>query len=994
VIESVLCPILIGRASELALLEEQLRQASSGTGRAVLVTGDAGIGKSRLVAELVGKAAAGGAQILTGACAEGELTASFLPFVEAIGNHLAIPDPARGELGTFRHELARLLPSIAAEAPPVDPSDSAEGRLRLFDAVLALFRHLARRTPVVLVIEDLQWADPSTRELFDYLARMEPPIRLLLVGTCRTEDLTRRHPLRPLIRRWEKTGLVETIALRPLDAVQARAMVRATVGGERFGAPAMEALLGRSEGNPYVVEEMLKAASDAGWDGTAAGHLPKSISDGVLDRVDRLLEGQAEILRAAAVLGHRFRYDVLARMTGAGVEGLGSALAAAVLAQLVEETDAGAGLYHFRHALTRDAIYEDLGPRRRPLHAAAAAALGDLPGTPAIELCRHFLAARDFLSAAPLFLRAAEEAEAAYSHEDAAEIYAKALEHTDGEQAQGELECRLGTSRLRHGEVAEARRRLDAGIRHLEAVGAGRRAAHFRVELAVACWQGSRLDLARGELERARTALEAEGPSEDLAMVHVRLAGLNMVELEGEAAVASATLAAELAAEVGADAPRIWSYGYLGVGLAYLGRLREGLEYLDQSFHEALGKGLFLIAADALYQGVLWRLIDLRPAEAMDRVHVLRSLHAGNWSRREADIAEAMTYWWGFGEPRPALELLEHAIEPYERGAESTWIAWAEINLAAVNSQLGRHAVARTLLEGQGGRAEPHLWTLNAWTVMRVGIDSGDLEYALSAGPAVLAALAIAAPIRRILLDVGVEVLLAAGHLAEALRVAESGLPGLAGGPLVDRVKGRLELAAGDAELAADCFRSAIAGFAERGIRHEEARTRLLLGEALLLGGVAGAAIVEFRTALASAQERGAVHEESLSRKALRASGAVTDPTVDQVKGALEDLADTDRFALSPLLELACLGPGRNRAELLRSLLANLVGELAASSPYAEKEAGRVLDAYYFERRGSHERVAETLHMTMPTYYRRLRGGQVRLVELLREREAAATSPV
>jgi tetratricopeptide (TPR) repeat protein len=946
------------------------------------------------VAELVTKAEAGGAQVLTGACAEGELTASFLPFVEAIGNHLAVPDPAWGELGSFRNELARLLPSIAAEAPPVDPSDPAEGRLRLFDAVLALFRQLARRSPVVLVIEDLQWADPSTRELFDYLARMERPIRLLLAGTCRTEDLTRGHPLRPLIRRWEKMGLVETIALQPLDAAETRAMVRATVGGERFAAPAMEALLARSEGNPYVVEEMLKAASDSGWDGTAPGNLPKTISDGVLDRVDRLLEGQAEILRAAAVLGHRFRYDVLARMTDAGVEELGGALAAAVLAQLVEEIDAEAGLYRFRHALTRDAVYEDLGPRRRPLHAAAALALGVLPGTPAVELCRHFLAARDFASAAPLFLRAAEEAEAAYSYEDAAEIYAKALDHTEGEQAQGEIECRLGTSRLRHGEVTEARRRLDSGIRHLEAAGHGRRAAHFRVELAVACWQGSRLDLARGELERARSVLQPDGASEDLAMVHVRLAGLNMVELEGEAAVASATLAAKMAGEVGADAPRIWSYGYLGVGLAYLGKLPEGLEYLDQSFHEALTKGLFLIAADALYQGVLWRLIDLRPAEAMDRVHVLRSLNAGNWSRREADIAEAMTYWWGFGEPRPALELLEHAIEPYQRGAENTWIAWAEINLAAVNGQLGRHAVARRLLEGQGGREEPHLRALNAWTVMRVGIDGGDLEYALSVGPAVLAALAIAAPIRRILLDVGVEVLVAAGHLGEARRIAETGLPGLGGGPLVDRVRGRIALVAGDAALAARCFRAAVDGFRGRGIRHEEARTRLLLGEALGLAGDDVSAIAEFRTALASAQERGAAHEEALGRRALRDAGIVTDPTVEQVKAALEEIHETDRPLRSPLLELACLGPGGSRADLLRALLRTLVGELAASPQYAGKEAARVLDSYYFERGGSHERVAERLHMTMPTYYRRLRGGHLRLAELLREREEAAASPV
>jgi hypothetical protein len=354
-----------------------------------------------------------------------------------------------------------------------------------------------------------------------------------------------------------------------------------------------------------------------------------------------------------------------------------------------------------------------------------------------------------------------------------------------------------------------------------------------------------------------------------------------------------------------------------------------------------------------------------------------------------------MTYWWGFGEPRPALELLEHAIEPYDRGAENTWIAWAEINLAAVNGQLARHAAARRLLEGQGGRAEPHLWMLNAWTVMRVGSDGGDLEYALSAGPAVLAALAIPAPLRRILLDVGIEVLVSAGHLSEARRVAEIGLPGLGGGPLVDRVKGRIGLAAGDAGLAAESFRAAVDGFAGRGIRHEEARTRLLLGEALRLGGDAEAGIAELRTALASAQQRGAIHEESLGRSALRAAGAVTDPTLEQVKAALEELHDTDRVARSPLLELACLGPGASRSDLLRALLQGLVGGLAGSPAYAEKEAARVLEAYYFERRGSHERVAESLHLTMPTYYRRLRGGHLRLAELLREREAAAAaSPV
>src|SRR5438270_6098152 len=149
--ESVLCPVLVGRGPELALLEERARKAAEGEGRAVLIAGDAGIGKTRLVTELIAHwrggvvapaqalpsttgrgvlpPAAQGGQVLTGVCAEGELALPFLPFVEAIGNHLAVPDPGRGQLGSYRHELARLLPSLA-EAPPVDPSDPATGRLR------------------------------------------------------------------------------------------------------------------------------------------------------------------------------------------------------------------------------------------------------------------------------------------------------------------------------------------------------------------------------------------------------------------------------------------------------------------------------------------------------------------------------------------------------------------------------------------------------------------------------------------------------------------------------------------------------------------------------------------------------------------------------------------------------------------------------------------------------------------------------------------------
>src|SRR5207237_531806 len=205
---------------------------------------------------------------------------------------------------------------------------------------------------------------------------------------------------------------------------------------------------------PDLREELLRAATDSGWRGAEEGLLPRTVREGVLARVEALAEDHAEVLQSAAILGQRFRYDTLAAMTGLSSDVLGDALEAAISAQLIEEIDGELGL------------------------------------------CRHLLAARDWRSAAPLFLKAAEEAEAAYSYEDAAEIYGKALEHVEGDLEQAELECRLGAARLQHGEVTEARRRLSDGIERLETAGAHRRAAHFRIQLAVACWQGARLDLA------------------------------------------------------------------------------------------------------------------------------------------------------------------------------------------------------------------------------------------------------------------------------------------------------------------------------------------------------------------------------------------------------------------------------------------------------------------------------------------------------------------
>ncbi len=186
--ERVLCPILIGRDEELSRLEDALLSANRGEGQVVLLAGDAGMGKTRLANELAERALQQGMTVVLGGCSEAELALPYLPFLEAVGNHLAASDleQIRERLGPVRRELAHLFPQLEPEGVPPD-IDSTQGRLRLFEAMLALLRIPAQETGLLVVIEDLHWADALTRELLDYLTRRLPLARILVLGTYRRE---------------------------------------------------------------------------------------------------------------------------------------------------------------------------------------------------------------------------------------------------------------------------------------------------------------------------------------------------------------------------------------------------------------------------------------------------------------------------------------------------------------------------------------------------------------------------------------------------------------------------------------------------------------------------------------------------------------------------------------------------------------------------------------------------------------------------------------
>lgn len=358
-IERALCPVLIGRDDQLSQLEDALLAAHRGEGQVVILAGEAGMGKTRLAGELQKRALKAGTAVMWGGCSEADLALPYLPFLEAVGNYLATADLAqlRERLGSARRELATLFPQLAADGLARDDSASTQAKLRLFEAVLTLLRVPADEHGLLLVIEDLHWSDASTRELLDYLARRLRSARIMVLATYRKDELHRKHALLPMVQGWRRAGTATMVELQALPRERVGEMV-AAIFDEPTQADTRDFLHARTDGNPFVLEELLKLALDrgdiyrtpTGWTRKAISELrlPESVRDTILLRVERLTPEQADLLRIAAVLGPSFSYATLVAVSNTEKDTVKAALHAFIQQQLVEEELRTDGRYRFR----------------------------------------------------------------------------------------------------------------------------------------------------------------------------------------------------------------------------------------------------------------------------------------------------------------------------------------------------------------------------------------------------------------------------------------------------------------------------------------------------------------------------------------------------------------------------------------------------------------------------------------------------------------------
>jgi DNA-binding CsgD family transcriptional regulator len=389
---------LVGRAAELERMSKLLADAEAGQPVVLLVSGDAGVGKTRLLTELGDGAARRGFTVLAGRCAELADSVPYLPLADA----LRTASGPLAEAMATRPVLARLLPDREITRQPGDLPGVAQQQL--FGAVLGMLAELALVHPVLLVLEDLHWADGSTRDLVTFLSRVLRDERIALAVSYRTDDMHRSHPLRPVVAELLRLPSVTAIDIGPLDpAAMAEHLVQ--LGG---GTPAsIDEVIRRAEGNAYFAEELL-ATSSAGTE------LPARLADLLVARTIDLSATAQQVLRAAAVTGRRIDDELVMRASGLATADYEDAVREAVARQLLVP-DGTAGLA-FRHALLREAIYNDLLPGERTrLHARLAELLSDerrlaeVPGS-AAELALHCLASHDVPGAFAASVQAGEEA--------------------------------------------------------------------------------------------------------------------------------------------------------------------------------------------------------------------------------------------------------------------------------------------------------------------------------------------------------------------------------------------------------------------------------------------------------------------------------------------------------------------------------------------------------------------------------------------------------
>ncbi|GAB3873001.1 helix-turn-helix transcriptional regulator [Kibdelosporangium lantanae] len=726
---------LVGRQGELARLRSALATASNGQARTVLLSGDAGIGKSRLLAELVAEAEAAGATVLTGRCLDVDVAGlPYLPFVEALGQLT----PGQRAVANSRPMLNRLVAGLSDAVPTWDDNPAME-QLRVFDAVLGLVTDLAAERPMLLAIEDLHWADASTRDLVLFLVSRLHTQRVLVVGSWRADDLHRRHPLRPLLTQLTRLSTVESMALPPFTRTDAVEFVSALADGT-LPMTTVRKIAERSEGNPFFCEELTAVYGDG------AG-VPTGLAELLLSRVERLSAPARRVVRAVAVASGKVKHPSLAAVCELDEDVLEEALREAVQLNVLVPVDA---CYTFRHALLREAVYADLLPGERVrLHAGYA----DVVERPA-SVAHHSVRSHDLPRALAASVKAANHAAKVYASGEKLRMVEQALELwsavPDPEEVSGTTEVMLlrmaATSAGAIGETDRAIEFARSAVAKADELDDPELSAATRHELIVAMFalddRSAGLDVI---VERAWELVRDRPPSlararilslmarswvwtvdvaldidelrayAEEAIDNAKQVGAASVEVDGlvtlavfaewtghpEEAIEVGRLAAERARSIGAFQVELRALKNMSITLACQGRTDEAITLSEYLCRRAADVGLQwgLTSVDAHFGLVFLHFHTGDWAKALATAAV-SGVPGGVWARINAPTLHVLAAQGDFDRlaevaaelDRQSDDALNQAITNHGRAEAAVWTGQPEKAVEYVNASFGQMA--------------------------------------------------------------------------------------------------------------------------------------------------------------------------------------------------------------------------------------------------------------------------------------------------------------
>jgi len=485
----------VGRERELGELVAALERAHAGTGSIFLVTGEPGIGKSRLAEELARQARTRGARVLVGRCWEAGGAPAYWPWVEALRAHARNVDreALKTDLGPDALRLAQIVPELRElipDLPLVEAEDSDSARFRLFDAVRSFLRNASRRAPIVLVLDDLHAADEPSLLLLRFVARDLVDARVLVLALYRDVDPTPRGALAELLAELTREPQARRAALVGLS----EAAVAEYVGliATELASPELVAVLhDETEGNPLFVTETVRLLGVEGNSSEARIAIPQSVRDVIARRLRHLSDETNRVLVLAAVLGREFALATLARVADVPEEALLDSLDEASAARIVSDVPDASGRVRFGHVLIRDTLYDaQSAARRTALHRRVVSALEGLYGTEAgthlAELAHHAIAANELAKGVDYAQRAGDHALSLLAYEEAARLYRVALEALESTSpsdgpARSRLLISLGDAHARGGTAESAKASFLAAAELAKTLGLPRELARAAV---------------------------------------------------------------------------------------------------------------------------------------------------------------------------------------------------------------------------------------------------------------------------------------------------------------------------------------------------------------------------------------------------------------------------------------------------------------------------------------------------------------------------------